>query len=80
MSSISLNLLTNSTLEAQNPRRDTSIPTVSAGLAISRLFNELGTIDQLLTDVTLAGQRTSTNIMNLIFSVSCVFCGCSVRA
>ena len=32
MSSISLNLLTNSTLEAQNPRRDTSIPTVIAGL------------------------------------------------
>ena len=31
MSSIRLNLLTNN-LEAQNPRRDTSIPSVSAGL------------------------------------------------
>ena len=33
MSSISLNLLTNSTKENQNPRRDTSIPSVSAVLA-----------------------------------------------
>ena len=32
MSSISFNLSTNSTLESQNPRRDTSIPTVIAGL------------------------------------------------
>ena len=34
MSSISLHLSTNSTLEAQNPRRDTGIPTVSAGLGL----------------------------------------------
>ena len=34
MSSISLNLSTNSTLEAQNHRRDTSIPSVGAGLAL----------------------------------------------
>ena len=34
MSSVSLNLLTNSTQETQNPRRDTSIPSVSAGLVL----------------------------------------------
>ena len=32
MSSIRLNLLTKNNLEAQNPRSDTSIPSVSAGL------------------------------------------------
>ena len=32
MSSVSLNLLKNSTFETQNPRRDTNIPTAIAGL------------------------------------------------
>ena len=35
MSSISLNLSTNSTQETPNPRRDSSIPSVSAGLPLA---------------------------------------------
>ena len=40
MSSIKLNLLTKNNLEPQNPRRDTSIPSVSAGLGDSGVRKE----------------------------------------
>ena len=42
MYSISLHLSTNLTLEAQNPRRGTSIPTVSAGLTPSSFIIAVG--------------------------------------
>ena len=39
MSSVSLKLLTNSTSEAQNPRRDTNLITIIAGLSSDRLYS-----------------------------------------
>ena len=46
MSSISLNLSTNSTLETQSPRRDSSILTVIGGLTLTSFNGLLGSDEE----------------------------------